>query len=227
LRPSLIHGPFGQSWTIDVARRLLSGNWGQFQGHADGRANLVYVDDVAQAVLRALASPAAAGEAFNVNGPERVPWNDYFARFTAALGRPALATRSATRARFRTAAIHVVRQIVEPIRDRFRERLMDVYLRNGRASRLMKRLKKTLDTTPTVGELHGLFGRHAYYSDDKARRVLGYVPQFDLEQALALSVAWLRLHELTPRADTESAAPSDDDPNDVPPRSVTASLGAR
>jgi hypothetical protein len=69
---------------------------------------------------------------------------------------------------------------------------MRIYLSGGWASRWMKRLKRLLDATPSGNELNSLFRRQAVYRDDKLRRRLGYVPQFDLAAGVRMSMAWLR-----------------------------------
>lgn len=59
LAPSLVYGPASsRAWTVNVAKRLLSGAWGCFDQFGEGIANLVYVDDLVRAILLALAGPA-------------------------------------------------------------------------------------------------------------------------------------------------------------------------
>ena len=55
---------------------------------------------------------------------------------------------------------------------------MDIYLRGGRVSQVMKNVKSALFTTPSAAELEGLFSRDVCYVDEKARMQLGYAPQF-------------------------------------------------
>lgn len=49
IRPTIVYGPFGRTWTIELASKLKSGNWRIFKGHGDGLCNLVYIDDWSQA----------------------------------------------------------------------------------------------------------------------------------------------------------------------------------
>ncbi|XZE54985.1 NAD-dependent epimerase/dehydratase family protein [Planctomycetaceae bacterium SH139] len=204
LRPSLIYGPFSASWSIDVAQRLQSGKWGLFGELGEGRANLVYVDDLVQAILRSLESTAARGETFNVNGPQPPTWNEYFQAFNAQLGLPPLQQVSATRARLRTRVLGVVGGITSAIKSRFEDQLMEIYLRGGLASRMMKRLKGELDATPSSAEINDLFVRSAVYDDLKIRQTIDYQPAFDLTRGLQLTVDWLRLHELAERTHDEN-----------------------
>lgn len=75
LRPTMIYGPASPSWTLtpfDTIKKGLPIIIG------DGRDLLdaVYIDDVAQAFVKAGTVPEAAGETFNVGG-EPVDWNTF------------------------------------------------------------------------------------------------------------------------------------------------------
>ena len=178
-----------------MAKRLQSGNWGLFEEHGEGNANLVYVDDLVQAIVRALNTNAARGEAFNVNGPTVPTWNAYFEQFNAALGLPPLRRISAGKSRFRTHVMDAFDFAADKIVNRFEDKLMEIYLRGGWPTRVMKRIKGELNSTPSGSELTDLFARDVIYSDNKARDLLGYQPQFDLDDGIAASTAWLSLHE--------------------------------
>jgi nucleoside-diphosphate-sugar epimerase len=191
LRPSIVYGPFGKAWTCNIAKRLQSGQWGEFQKYGDGFCNAVYVDDLVSAILLALGHEAAAGNTFNVNGPNVVTWNEYFRRFNDALELPRLSTRSAARSALRTAAVAPLARFAEAMMARFEDRLLKIYLRGGLLSRPMQRVKTLLQSTPSQRELGDLYCRRAVYSDEKARRELGYRSEFDLECGLALSALWL------------------------------------
>ena len=191
VRPAIVYGPFGRSWTIGTAMRLQSGRWSEFEGYGDGTCNAVYVDDLVSAILLAAHHPAASGEAFNVNGAEVVTWNVYFRQLNAALQLPPLAKKSAGKSVRTTAVMSRVDAVIRSFVRRFEDRLMEMYLRGGAASQIMKRVKTILDSTPSPGELEDLYSRRATYSDQKARDLLGYRPRFDLQRGLALSVFWM------------------------------------
>ena len=125
LRPSLIYGPFGQSWSIDVADRLQSGKWGLFDDR-NGIANLIYVDDVVRAIFHTLQEPAAIGEAFNINGPTTVTWNEYFQMFNDILGLPPLTRISSTKSGLRTMVMDFIGGIAYGIVDCFEDQLMEI-----------------------------------------------------------------------------------------------------
>ena len=191
VRPSIVYGPCGMSWTVGVAKRLQSGRWTEFEGYGDGICNAVYVDDLVSAILLAAHHPAASGEAFNVNGPGKITWNEYFRKLNSAMQLPPLSKQSAGKSARRSAVTDRAGNVIRLFVRQFEDRLMEMYLRGGIASRIMKRVKMILDSTPSPTELEKLYSRNAVYSDRKARDVLGYQPKYDLEKGLALSVIWL------------------------------------
>lgn len=191
LRPSIIYGPFSKTWIVRTAQRLQSGNWGVFDKYGNGTCNLIYVDDLVRAIFQALSNPKAVGEAFNIAGPDHLTWNQFFERFNDALGFPALQKISSGQSNMKSALRDRISGFTGFFTDRYRDQLMDIYLHNKFLGGLMRRLKSSLHSTPSASELQNLFSRDAYYVGAKARDVLGFRPQFDVERGLRLSVLWL------------------------------------
>lgn len=197
LRPSLIYGPFGGSWSIHIAQRLQSGKWGVFEDCGEGIANLIYIDDLVQGILLSLGNPEAAGETFSINGPNQPTWNEYFTMFNQRLGLPPLKKIAKGKSKFKTRMMDSLGTVTSFIKSKFEDKLMEIYLQGGPASRWMKRVKSALDSTPSSNELNDLYSRQIVYDDTKIRSLLNYSPQFDLERGLASTVQWMRLHELS------------------------------
>ena len=194
LRPTVVYGPFSDLWTVEFAQRFRSG---PFLPESDcrGVCNLVYVDDVVGAMLRALIQPGISGEAFNVNGPDRVTWNQYFEALNAALGNPPLIRESAVRARVRAGLMQPVRKGAKLALKRFQAPIMGLYQRSRIAQRVMKSAESRIRQTPSPSEFH-LYSRTAYYTNTRAAQRLGYTPKFDMQEGVDLSAAWLRASHL-------------------------------
>jgi nucleoside-diphosphate-sugar epimerase len=86
LRPGCIHGPNSEQWTTRIGRLLRRQRIGDLGPAGDGVCNLVYIDDVAAAVIAALQQPGVAGQAFNLGDPDPGTWNAYFMAFARAIG---------------------------------------------------------------------------------------------------------------------------------------------
>jgi len=82
LRPTLIYGPFSEEWTINIISRLVDGETVLVENR--GIANLIYVDDVVDAIHFAINNDEANGKTLNINNDEeRISWKDYISAFTA------------------------------------------------------------------------------------------------------------------------------------------------
>jgi nucleoside-diphosphate-sugar epimerase len=191
---------------MDLAARLQSGHWAMYGGYGDGLCNLVYIDDLISAVLVALTNPRAIGQAFNIVGPKVVTWNEYFARFNAALGRPELQHTSSSRSRLKSAATDLVRASSKLALSRLREPIDELRQRFDWAEEMAGQLKGWVKSTPTTRELELLYSRQAVYVALKAKNLLGYQPQFNLETGLTMSVRWLDHQGLVKRTVERVAA---------------------
>lgn len=193
LRPTIVYGPFSDLWTIEFAERMRSGPWPFPDELCTGTCNLVYVDDVVRAALLALRRPEAPGQAFNVNGPDRPMWSEYFHALARELGIEELRSEGTTASRVRAAAFLPVRKVARFALDRFEEQIFTVYERSRLARRVMKSVEGAIRRAPTTAEFD-LYGKELSVSTEKASRLLGYQPGFDLGRGVERSAAWLKHH---------------------------------
>lgn len=84
LQPTLVYGPRSALWTDGLAAGLHGG--GVVLPEPEGLCNAVYVDDVAQAVLRALIVPDLAQERFLISGAEPVTWTAFLSGYAEIVG---------------------------------------------------------------------------------------------------------------------------------------------
>jgi nucleoside-diphosphate-sugar epimerase len=191
LRPPIVYGPFGKDFTVRIAHRLESGRWGVFEGAGGGMCNLVYVSDVVAAVLLAIEHEAAVGEAFNINGPEAITWNEYFERFNDTLGLPPLRRLGGHHIQLRAMVMEAARAGAKAILNSCGKFIKVLYKQYGAVRMRAVQFEKTMISTPRLAELQ-LYARQVRYRDTKARRLLGYRPQVDIGTGLDLSVRWIR-----------------------------------
>jgi nucleoside-diphosphate-sugar epimerase len=86
LRPARIYGPFSKTFTVRPLAALASGVLA-LAGDADTTSNMVYVDNVVDAILRALDAPSRLdGEAFLITEPEQLSWRRFYEFFAASTG---------------------------------------------------------------------------------------------------------------------------------------------
>ncbi len=192
LRPSIVYGPFGRQFVVKIAERLRAGGLGEMKDIADGFCNLVYVDDLVYPIFLSIIESRAVGQAFNINGPDKVTWNDYFKQLAAALEISELKNLGSRASKFRSTAFTAVAPAASFVGKHYGDRILRTGTKIGLGKKV-ERIRSFLKTTPSSYELE-LYGRKAYYSYEKAAHVLGYSPRYDLIEGLQLTVKWL-LHE--------------------------------
>jgi nucleoside-diphosphate-sugar epimerase len=200
LRPTIVYGPFSESWTIEFAVRFRDGDWRLPREACQGRCNLVYVDDLVRAALLALDAPDVRGAAFNINGPDAVTWWEYFEALNAALGFAPLASPEPAGVRIASRATAPVRAAIKATYKKFQDPILAIYKRSPAARRMMKWTERALRRVPSAAEFD-LYGRVAHFPNAKAEERLGYRPLVDMRRGIELSALWLA-HEgiVEPRA---------------------------
>ncbi|GGN57722.1 oxidoreductase [Novosphingobium indicum] len=195
LRPTIVYGPFGTQWTINFAHRIVSGTWGTFGDKAEGTCNLVYVGDVVRAIMCALETDKGFGQAFNVNGPDDLTWNEYFVRFARELGLPPLGEVSAGKTELKAKLFSPIRSFGKYVLTNHRDLLVAILKSSSLAEKAMRNLEDNLKRTPTSDQF-ALYGRKAFFPNNLATEVIGYAPKTSADEGLSLSVRWLKHHSV-------------------------------
>ncbi len=97
LRPGIVYGPRSDWWSVQIGRLLRERRLGDLGADGEGTCNLLYVEDLAQAVVQVLRLQQASRHVLNLAMSGAPSWNEYFARYACALGATRPASISATR----------------------------------------------------------------------------------------------------------------------------------
>ena len=86
VRPTVVYGPYDAR----LRKMFKSADNGRFPlfGSGSGRRHMVFVEDVADAMLRAAVLPQAAGQEFIIAGPRAAPLREIHAELARAVNRP-------------------------------------------------------------------------------------------------------------------------------------------
>lgn len=203
LQPTIVYGPRSWLWTDLIAERLSTGTV-VLPERCDGLANLVFVDDVADAVLLAIDSEAAGGNTYIVSGSDTVTWREYFKAYDNLLGTDSLrfepleakAVESDTRSGFRqflanplsAANWKIVRVVLNSFErlfgDRFISGLKALVLKlKGGAGRIVY--------YPSTGDII-LYAGEGRAVIERARADLGYEPVVDFASGFRKTAGYLK-----------------------------------
>lgn len=194
LQPTIVYGPGSSLWTDGFAEALLAG--GVVLPEPEGLCNGVFVDDVAQACLRAAALADLGQERFVISGPEPFPWSALLHGYADILGRG-----------------RVLREPLAEIAARLGPRPADGagdaalsaaarvsaigrrLIGHQRFEALVRALRRRLSKRTVLRPDHHLLGEYSgrgICRIDHARARLGYAPDYDLAAGLAATAAHLR-----------------------------------
>ncbi|MFW6182052.1 MAG: NAD-dependent epimerase/dehydratase family protein [Spirochaetota bacterium] len=163
LRPSAVYGPGDWKWTYEMVRRLEVSAWPLVNG---GKAVLtpVYIDNLTRAVELALEAEEVNGRAYNITDGVTVSWLEFCEKIAGALGVP-LRVKS-----YPLLIAYPVGLLSEAA---------GTVLNPVQGPRLTRyRIIRSC--------------RDFHYTDERARRELGYRPDPDLDRHLAETVRWYR-----------------------------------
>jgi nucleoside-diphosphate-sugar epimerase len=120
LRPGCIYGPGSPQWSERIASLLAARRIGDLGAAGDGCSNLVYIDDVVEAVMQAVQRAEVAGGVFNLSMAQAPTWNDYFIAFGRRLGKVPVARIGGRRLKLETKLLGPALKIMEIAAGRLR-----------------------------------------------------------------------------------------------------------
>ena len=167
LRPATVYGPGSRDVVGEIARAIRSRNMLLVDG---GRAiaGLCYVDNLIDAAVLAADSVAAPGEAFNITDGLDVTWREFTDDLATGLGR----------AKVRWS--------------------MPYWLASGigfsleHGYRALRRMTGLTTAALLSRQAVQVLGRDQWFSNSRARELLGWEPRVGYEDGLAATLAWLR-----------------------------------
>jgi nucleoside-diphosphate-sugar epimerase len=169
LRPGIVYGPRSQ-WTAGLADQLLAGEAFLADG-GRGICNAIFVDNVVDAIERAVDAESVDGEAFLISDRETATWRDLTAPVADTFGIPVDSLPQ-------PASADILRTSVT-------ERLADL---------LPRRIARRIRGTPAYSrELALLHSNRVRLPTDKAERMLGFNPPVSFAEGCRRSVEWLRI----------------------------------
>jgi nucleoside-diphosphate-sugar epimerase len=187
LRPTNVWGPWGPAFTVAPILALREHKVA-LVGEGAGPANLVFVDNLARAIVSALEAPAGT---YVINDGDRPSWRELYERY-AKLG--GWEVRSIAAEQFPPPPGRARRAVSElaawPAIRSVGRRVLPVAAQG--------RVRSSIAGTPDLPspELAALQMSRVSYRTDAANEVLGYSAEIGFEEAFRLTTEWLRFARL-------------------------------
>ncbi len=212
VQPTIVYGPWALTWTIKPLQQLQTGRV-ILVNDGEGTCNPVYIDDVVSAMITAAESGEAHKQTFLISGDQPVTWREFFERYQRMLPASATVSMTPEQASAHFAAFEPKGFLSESARVlkrevRKREALIRERLFPTRSGRIALEVAEQLSLLPRAGipaatvdepPIHPLppskvpmFAAKASFRSEKAARLLGYRPAFDLDRGMAMTEQWAR-----------------------------------
>jgi nucleoside-diphosphate-sugar epimerase len=217
LRPPNITGPFA-AFTLSLINRLRAGSLPLIDGGRNP-CNLVYVDNLIQAILLSLVRDEAVGEIFFINEPQAITWEQCLRDHAALLGTQPWDMRSQDLPP--KPVKHMLRDSVSAIpgavfSKEFREALRRIPVLEAAEAAVFQRFESLslqkqdnlrlrlrgpeapvirANGRPRIDPADGLIAgqmRKVAHSCEKAQRLLGYSAPVSYSGGMDLTAKWLR-----------------------------------
>ena len=204
LQPTTVYGPFS-NWTLGPVQWLKTQRV-VLPDAGEGQANAVYVDDVVDALILAARQKGVEGERFLVSGSEPVSWRQFYAAYERLLGTqsltfmPAEQLEKLTRQQDSASKLRLIafdpRNAIERLSANrwLAIRFLYSLARRCVSDSLVQKTKRRLPPPLLLPDPHRLasYRSASQVKSDKARKLLGYQPSFDLSRGMELTASFLR-----------------------------------
>lgn len=192
IQPTIVYGPRGTFWTTEPLHQVRSMRIALPMG-GRGLCNAVYVDDVVSALMLAAQREEAVGQAFLISGSKPVTWREFYGAFESMLHKEAVVNLDDAQLRLEERRRRKDHSFVRRVRRALVRRFVPGVLKTALKQRLHA---GSSDAEPPLflpeGLQRDLYASQTYIRIDKARKMLGYAPAFDLDKGMACTAEWAR-----------------------------------
>jgi len=85
IQPTIVYGPFSRPWTITPVKQLRN-NCLVLENNGIGCCNAIYIDDVIKALILASTNEKVNGETFLISGKNSITWREFYQTYEKILG---------------------------------------------------------------------------------------------------------------------------------------------
>jgi nucleoside-diphosphate-sugar epimerase len=196
LEPSCVYGPYSTAFTLTPVADLRRGRVALAENGA-GICNLVYIDDLVNAMVLSSQLSGASGERFLVSGPETVTWRSFYRAYENMLGLDSIISLPFEQLLAMIDGPHRATTILrEPrmVREAPAIRAMLPLARRLLGRRLWTSAKRAAPRPVVLPDRNNAMFRTSsgVVRIERAQEILTYQPEFTFARGMALTEAYVR-----------------------------------
>ena len=188
LQPTIVYGPRGGAWTKRPLHQVKNSRVALPRA-GQGLCNAVFIDDVVSAALLAAERDEAVGDVFLISGAAPVTWLDFYRAYAAMTRRVSVFPLDDADFDAEEARRYGSNALLRKIRRRVEA---DARLRKFAGPLLPRDPAGTPPLYLPDPGTRALYSAETHVRVDKARRLLGYEPAFDLARGMDATARWAR-----------------------------------
>ena len=220
IQPTIVYGPFAPSWTIGLINRLKKGRIILVED-GKGLCNTVFIEDVIQALILAALKERAIGETFLISAEEPVTWWDFYKVYEKMIGDESTISMDLDEIREFNKIYREERKTINQIKKACKKhpdilrgifhlpavnkfykiskaivpesifnRVKENFIGKNEVD-IQNRIEEKLIFLMTQREVN-FYLTKTRVKIDKAKKILGYQPKYNLEQGMEITEKWLR-----------------------------------
>jgi len=188
LRPPVVYGPYAPVWTIGVVNRIQNKGF-SISDKFNGLCNPLYIDDLVEAIFLSIKQDNAVGEIFNISSGEKLTWNEYYTKYNEILSMPPLKKINQKGLKIYEILKKILNPFLKFLKLKFGDDILRLYYQM-REKGTIPNLKTFLQKGSLLEDAY-IYNCPSYYSIKKAKKKLGFQPNYKIDRGLKLVKQWL------------------------------------
>lgn len=218
IQPTIVYGPFAPSWTIGPINKLKKGRIILVED-GKGLCNAVFIEDVIQALILVAVKEKAIGEIFLISAEEPVTWCDFYKAYEKMISDESTISMNLDEIRKFNKIYREERKTINQIKKACKKhpnivkgisnltavnrfcKIVKTIVPESILNRIKENfigenevdIKNTIEKPifPLTQREINFYSAKTYIKIDKAKKILGYQPKYDLNQGMKLTKDWL------------------------------------
>jgi len=187
LRPGVVYGPYAKVWTEKALTFLGKGDFVE-NPDLQGYCNLIYIDDLVQAVFHCLKKERGGG-IYNVSSSERYTWVEYFKHHSAIFKNNKISKLTKLKKEQYLVFSRILKYFIARKNKTFMSQV--IKLSKPLVNRMFRPSINKALVTDAIKTENNIYSRKVWYLNDAMITDLGYTPKTNLYESMSTIKDWV------------------------------------